>query len=259
MRVLIISSYPRVDRLRYKQKILRGLLRRGCDVKILYSGIRAVEYMQEARRRRLLSLSGLLSHGRSESAGGPEPTAGSEPIPLSKLADEHDVEVGYFRSLDAHAVETFVVPFRPEHGINLSGSFIPSTLLGALDGRIVGGHYGDLPRFRGRDTVRWPILLNHPTVVTHMYLAKEYDMGDILLKSPVKVTPGDHLPSVRRACQAASAEGHLAVVDASIAGQLRPRPQQEDEGSTFYEMGAFLRDRVDEVLQSGGYASRPGG
>ena len=250
MKILIISSYPRVDSLAYKEAILTGLVRRDCEIKVIYSGIRPIDYFKEARSRELLNLRSLRSRG----AGPKEP--GSEArSKLTDVAARNGVEVGSFKTLASQEALSFVERFDPDHGINLSGQFIPSRLIDAVGGRIVGGHYGDLPRFRGRDTVRWPILLDHPTVVSHMYLAKKYDMGDVLLKTTVRVTRGQGLDVIRRACQETSAKGHLAVVDAFKKGQLHPRPQQESEGTTFYEMGAFLKQRVDELLRSGSYES----
>lgn len=251
MKVLIVSSYPRVDWLRYKQRILEGLVERQHEVKIVYSGTRVHDYVQEARRRNLTS-STLLRRGRE----GKTLTGNGEAGPtLHELADRLGVEAVGFASLGSVDALGFVERFDPEHGINLSGLYIPTRLIHLVGGRIVGGHYGDLPRFRGRDTVRWPILLDHPTVVSHMYLAKEYDMGDILLKSEVRVSPGQHLEEIRRACQEKSAHGHLAVIDAFANGRLAPRSQEESEGTTFYQMGSYLRERVDELLEAGRYES----
>jgi Formyl transferase len=254
MRVLIVSAYPRVDRFAYKARILQGLTERGHDVRIVYSGIRVRDYFLEARRRGLLNASAVRrTRGWGTVREGSD-DAGACPA-LPEFAARLGIEVGLVDSLGSDAARDFVERFNPDHGINLSGQYIPSAFIRLLKGRIVGGHYGDLPRFRGRDTVRWPILMHHPTVVSHMFLSERYDMGDILLKSPVEVTPGQNFADIWRACQERSADGHLKVVDASVSRRLEPRPQLESEGTTFYEMGAFLRKRVDDLLEDGAYRS----
>lgn len=251
MKVLLLSAYPRVDRLHYKNVLLEGLVDRNHEVKILYSGIRSRDYTQEARRRGMLRPGYLLGRFR----GGGNGAAGGEVSSLPTLAERKGVEVVRFTSLGSDETLDFVRRFAPDHTINLAGMFIPGVLLDSLGGRVVGGHYGDLPRFRGRDTVRWPILVDHPTVVSHMYLARKYDMGDVLLKSTVTVRRGQPIEEIRRACQTTSVRGHLAVVDAFVEGRLEPRPQHESEGTTFYEMGTYLRGRVDDILRDGRYES----
>ena len=254
MRVIVLSSYPRVDRFAYKQRILEGLLDRNHEVKIIYSGIRPKDYLKEARRR---DLSDVVAKVKSRVKRAPAAKSeSSEPKEtLSAVAERRGVEVGNFDSLGSDEALSFIQRFEPEHGINLSGLYIPGKTIDAVGGRIAGGHYGDLPRFRGRDTVRWPILLDHPTVVTHMYLARKYDTGDILLQTPIRVTPGMDIAAIRAACQNASAAGHLQVVDAFAQGTLRPEPQAEEDGSTFYEMGSYLRREVDARLSAGRYTS----
>ena len=254
MRVVVLSSYPKVDRFAYKQRILEGLLERGHDVRIVYSGIRPKDYLKEARRRDLSDVAAKVLNRFKRSK--PTEQKSSEPSEtLSSVAARRGVQVGNFESLGSDEALSFINNFDPEHGINLSGLYIPGKVIDAVGGRIAGGHYGDLPRFRGRDTVRWPILLDHPTVVTHMYLARKYDTGDILLKSPISVTPGMNIAAIRAACQEASATGHLQVVDAFAQGTLQPQPQADEDGSTFYEMGSFLRRQVDQRLSDGRYSS----
>jgi methionyl-tRNA formyltransferase len=254
MKILILSSYPRVDRFAYKQRILEGLLDRDHDVKIMYSGIRPKDYLKEARRRDLSDVAAKVV-SRIKPSKGPQRESSEPSETLSAVAERRGVEVRNFDSLGSDDALSFIRSFDPEHGVNLSGLYIPGKTIDAVGGRIAGGHYGDLPRFRGRDTVRWPILLDHPTVVTHMYLARKYDTGDILLKSPIRVTPGMDIGAIRAACQDASAAGHLQVVDAFAEGTLRPQPQAQEDGSTFYEMGSFLRRKVDERLSRGSYSS----
>src|SRR3954453_13148076 len=143
MRILLLSSYPVVDRLPYKVRILEGLLTRGCDVSIAYSGVHPTDYLREARRRGLLRPTAV----RSMKSGG---ATIDHAVRLSELAAARGVETVSFRRLDGPEALSFVRAFHPEHTINLSGLYIPGSFLAAANHRVVGAHYGDLPRFRGR-------------------------------------------------------------------------------------------------------------
>jgi methionyl-tRNA formyltransferase len=156
------------------------------------------------------------------------------------LADPRTIS--FFRQFEPHLVH------------NVSALFVPKSLLEVTGGRVVGAHYADLPRLRGRDTIRWSILLGHPLRVTHMLLAPALDAGDVVCREDVDVVRGDDISTLRRKCQAKSAGGHLTVAAAVAEHRLEPSPQDLSAGSTFYEMGDFLRAKVDELLLTHRYS-----
>jgi methionyl-tRNA formyltransferase len=118
----------------------------------------------------------------------------------------------------------------------------------------VGAHYADLPRIRGGDTVRWSVLLDHPLAVTHLFLAPALDMGDIVARTPVPVEKGDSIEDLRRKCRRACERGHLRVIDSIVDGTLEASPQRLEDGSTFYRMGRYLREKADRALADRAYS-----
>jgi folate-dependent phosphoribosylglycinamide formyltransferase PurN len=252
MRAIVLSSYPLVDRFAHKERVLRDLCDRGIETYLLYAGTAPADYVREARRRRpLLELRGRLSMaGRSQrgpSEGGPRARK------LAHVARDLGIRVVEVRALgDAECLRT-VSTFHPDVLFNLSALYVPKVFLDAADHRVVGGHYADLPRLRGTDTVRWTILLDHPMVVSHQVLTAEFDMGDIVRRTPVEVRRGDDIATIRRRCRTAAAEGCLAVADALASGELLHERQRREDGTTFFRMGTYLRKRVDEILLLGRY------
>jgi methionyl-tRNA formyltransferase len=250
VKAVVLSSYPLVDRFAYKERLLRGLQERGFEVRLVYAAIAPADYAREALRRRpLVEMRDRLRH-----RGAPRPSvADARASKLRDAARDLGVDLSEFRSLGDDDCLRSVSTFAPDVVFNVSALYIPPPFLEAARFRVVGGHYGELPRLRGSDTVRWTILLDHPLLVSHQILGPELDMGDVVVKLPVEVRRGDDIGAVRRRCQEATAEGHLAVADRVAAGSLERKPQRREEGSTFFAMGRYLRGRVDRILAEGQY------
>jgi hypothetical protein len=258
MRVVVLSSYPLVDAFAHKETVLRGLVERGYETRLFYAGLAPGDYIREARRRR--PLLELRSRVRARRAYSSRP---SEPRPkarrLRDTAQDLGVPVLPFHSLGEPDCARAIASFAPDVLLNLSALYVPKAFLEASGYRVVGGHYADLPRLRGVDTVRWSILLDHPMIVSHQFLTPEFDMGNVVSRVPVAVRRGDGIPAIRRRCQDAAAAGHLAVAEHIAVGKLKSEPQRAKDGTTFFQMGAYLRDHVDKVLRDGRYSHASGG
>jgi len=225
----------------------------GVEVVVVYAGTRFSDYYREIRRRGYRDLPRSSSGGQDNSVDAAGATEGRW-MTLKRQALESNVQVHSFPTLEAPQCLSFFERYSPDIVHNVSGLFVPRSLLEVTGGRVVGGHYADLPRLRGRDTIRWSILLDHPLRVTHMLLAPVMDTGDVIRHSSIDVSKGDDIPSLRRKCQRKSAEGHLAIAEDVAEGRLDPVPQDLSAGSTFYQMGRFLRAKVDELLSEQRYS-----
>ncbi|NIM96733.1 MAG: hypothetical protein GTO24_01220, partial [candidate division Zixibacteria bacterium] len=177
---------------------------------------------------------------------------------LSKLAKQNQIPVRYFSKLADMDCLEFMRSCEPDVIINLSGVYVPRELLSLPKLGVLSGHYGFLPVLRGGDTIRWTIWLDLPMVVSHMFLAPELDMGDILRTSPIPVTRGDTIACIRKKCQMAVVEGHLEILDSIARGSLKRRVQRKAEGSVFFMMGRHLRKQVDKKLELGLYENYAG-
>jgi len=245
MRVIILSCFPLIDKLPYKNKVLKGLVeRKPQDIALLYVKTKLLDYCNELKGKR--ELVSKLIKIRSSSPLRFE-------IKLFDAARESGINVVMFKNFDIKCLR-WLRDFRPDIIHNLTGLYIPRAVLKIPRYGVVGAHYADLPRIRGSDTIRWSILLDLPVVVSHMFLLPKLDLGDILLKSPVEVRRGDNIEIIRRKCQEQNAMGHLRVYDMIKAGELAPIKQREEEGSRFYRMGKFLRNKVDYLLSECQYS-----
>jgi methionyl-tRNA formyltransferase len=169
------------------------------------------------------------------------------------MARQLGVAVKGFDRLGNPECLAYLHELRPTVAINLSGVYLSRKLLDSFEMGIIGGHYAELPRIRGGDTVRWTVLLDAPMIVTHMFLVPGLDLGDILRTVSIPVRRGDDILTIRGKCQAAAIAGHLELIDGLANGALERRRQQPEEGSTFYRMGDYLRGEVDRILREGQY------
>ena len=250
MKAIVLSSFPLVDKMSYKGRVLEGLVERGIEVVIIYAATALWDYYREFRRR--CTLWDVRQRLFARARKGTHPTGAN--APLRETARRLGIHVEFFRRFsDPHCLR-MVREYGPDFVHNLSALFIPAKLLEATNHRVIGGHYGDLPRLRGSDMIRWTILLDQPMIISHMLLSPRLDMGDIVAKTAVQVHRSDDVLDIRRKCQTTAAVGHLTVVDRMANGELRPLKQNEKDGSMFYRMGRFLKTEVDRILTRQGYS-----
>lgn len=262
MRVALLSAFPRIDRHAYKAYFLDRLLSRPWvrpeDVLLVYGQSRLRDYRRELRRlgvgevvRKVPQLLSRRAPNRPDGMARP-----AAPESIATLARERGVRVEVFDRFNSPDCLALLRRFQPDSIHSMTGAFIPSELLSLASSPagVVGGHYGLLPELRGTDTVRWAIYLDRPIMVSHMALAPELDMGDILSVSPVPVHRGDTFADIFRKCQYVGADGHIAVLEAIQGNTLRRTPQREEEGSLFHRMGPFMRRKVDAKLTDEAYA-----
>lgn len=262
MKVVILSSLPRIDRHAYKAYFLDRLLGRPWarpeDVLLVYGQSRPRDYRRELRRMGpgevLRKLPGLLSRrgpGRARA-----PAGAARPATMAAVARRRGVRVEVFDALGSPDCLALLRDFGADSVHSLSGAFVPPEVLATAAGPtgVVGGHYGLLPMLRGTDTVRWAVYLDLPVMVSHMALAPELDLGDILSVRPVAVQRGEALSDIYRKCQYAVADGHVEILDALHDGSVRRTPQRREEGSLFQRMGPLMRRKVDDKLVRQEYA-----
>ena len=260
MKILILNSFPLVDNSYYKKKFLRELLSRKDVISqsaMVYSHTRLKDYYDQAIQRvgKKESIVRFLNNRKAEK---------SKTSPDNNDRDLGNLNVDRFAQSLGCAVKkyarhnepqclSFISAFAPDLIFNLSGMYIPKAIISASKYGVVSGHYALLPDIRGGDTPRWTILLNKPMVVSHMFLAPELDMGDIISRITVDVNRGDSIFDIRKKCQLVNVQGALAVFDSIVNNKLERIPQKKEDGSMFYTMGQRLRNKVDEALQQQHY------
>jgi methionyl-tRNA formyltransferase len=253
MRILVLSAFPFLDYQAYRQEFLRHLGRHLPDVNdvaLVYSHATLSAHFAEAKR-----LSGNINVRQKliRKVSGEKAGTIKAKERLEKLAAKLEIPVRKFSRLGDTTCLRFIREFRPDVIFSLAGVYIPNEVLTLPHIGVVGAHYALLPDIRGGDTIRWTIFLNKPLYVSHMLLASKIDMGDILLRVPVTVEPGDGISDLRAKCQDLNGKGHMDVLDHLLAGTLRAEPQQENQGHTFYRMGQYLQNKVDRMLSERRY------
>lgn len=249
MKLVILSSFPKFDKLQYKIIFLTEVLKKNyiSDLILIYSHKSLFDHYKELKKRfhqikfkAKINNVNLLEVANHES--------------LENFAKKNGIKIYKFdRFFDRKCIE-LLKEYNFDLGINFSGEYIPKTILNIPKLGVIGAHYGKLPEIRGGDTIRWTIYLNFPMYVSHFFLTDVLDMGDIALFSKVTVKRGDTILTIRKKCQQKALEGHLKILDKIYYGQLELVKQKPEMGSTYYRMGKYLAKKVDEILKNNLYA-----
>lgn len=264
MRVVVLSTFPWLDRHAYKHHFLQQLARKpyvkAADVVLVYGKTRLADYSREASK---LGWRESLSRLFPSKKEGQLPVARQNPGPgarattsqsLRATATALNMRVHLFPSLGDQPCIKFLKAFDPDAVINLGGQYVPRAVLQLARNGVFSAHYAELPAIRGSDTVRWSLLLDRPLAVTHISLAPALDMGDILRLERVAIRNGDSFGDVYRRCQDVATAGHLELLDALHQGAVGRLPQRRSQGQLFYRMGRHLREKVDNLLRHNSYS-----
>lgn len=255
MKIIVLSSFPLLDRHAYKKAFLPLLAAKpyANEICLLYHKVGLSGTGREILR---LGLGEAFSKWKRMLAAPQTKNGDSssvEPGTLSDIARRLNIPIKRFSRLSNSDCQDFLKSFSPDVMLNLSGQYIPPSVLSLPKIGVIGAHYGLLPRFRGTDTPRWNIFLDEPLTVCHMHLVEKMDRGDILLKQRVSVEKGDTYSDIYKKCQQLGAEGYLKILDQLAAGTLQRQPQSRADGNLFYRMGDGLRQKVDTMLADKAY------
>jgi hypothetical protein len=263
VKVLVLASLPLAERHPTKAAFLEGVAaaRSSAEVVLAFDNISPASYLRAVQRE-----GGVDSAVRKAKLLGRSLGPVSDSINnrtgdrLDRVALGLGFRVHYFSDFRARRMQALVSEFGADIAFNLSVSYVPPFILDGCGLGVVGAHYGDLPRFRGGDTVRWTILQQAPLVVSTMLLRAQLDTGPVLTRCRIPVERGDDVARLRTKCQVAASAERLRVFERAREGVLQPDEQDLSQGSTFFKMGSHLRARVDSLLSKGEYVHyEPGG
>lgn len=248
MKIIILSSFPLIDKNKYKIDFLENILHRNPKkIAVVYSHCSLTDHIYFLKKK-IYDIS-----FRNNSSSTVQINSILPKKSLSSIAKKYEIIIKKFKRFSVQECIEYIKKFEPDIIHNFSGEIVPKDILEISKYGVISGHYGKLPEIRGGDSPRWSILLNFPLFVTHMFLNDKLDMGDILRFEKVPIEKGDSLHSIRIKCQIANLNGHLELYDSIKRGKIIGIKQTTEEGHTYYRMGKYLRKKVEYILSNGQY------
>ena len=146
---------------------------------------------------------------------------------------------------DLHAPEVLdhIAALQPGVGAVYGGPILRPDLFELPARGTIGIHHGLLPHYRGKKTTFWAINNGEPEVgVAIQRIGAGLDRGDILGDATVSVGRRP-LPSLVRELERAGLDLYVDALCRLQRGQLRARPQPQDEGRLFKDptLGEMIR------------------
>lgn len=118
---------------------------------------------------------------------------------------------------------------------------------------IVNAHAGALPGFRNMNTVEWALYTGSPVVGTVHRIDSGIDTGGILLERPLDLSAARSVAQAREIAFDQVARLIAPAVVGHARGEIQERPQPR-QGTRWYVMHPYLRDRLDCRLRAGATA-----
>lgn len=241
MRAVLVSRYPRVDTLEWKQQVGAGLLESGADVSVLYSRASLLDQASAGLQadglgvlRRYLAL-----RGRDRS--------GAPACSLAEWAAQRGLLVERVRRLGDAAP---LARLAPDVLVLVGADLVPGSLLAVPRLGTINAHYGLLPAYRGMNVTEWSVLRGDPIGVTVHLVDPGIDTGPILLQERISIEPADTFATLRRKHQDLAAQLLVRAALTLRDGTARPIPQPADQGRQYYRMHPALRRVAEERLRA---------
>ena len=112
------------------------------------------------------------------------------------------------------------------------GQIIPARLLNIPKLGWINSHASLLPKYRGAAPIQWAIANGESkTGVTTMRIDAGMDTGDMLLQEEIGIAPEETAPELAESMAEAGAPLMLETLRGIAAGNLAPRPQNNDEAT----------------------------
>jgi len=272
VRIVLLSRFPRFDRLAWKADLFRGMCELGLKPQaVIYDSCSWSEQAAEAFRR--FGPGGaarkLLRRGGEVHAGDPaSPRSGAQrsvvypgarhgnaapahgkPPRLERLARDAAVPVHQVPSHNQPECLELLRALSPDLILLLGTRIIRKPVLEIPRIGVLNPHYGPLPEVRGMNATEWAVWLGKPTGVTIHFVAPGIDQGDILHFEPFPIDPGDSPAMLRAKCQTVAVRGFLKVLADLDSGVAIRRPQRPEDGRQYYTMNVALKRRLANRLR----------
>jgi methionyl-tRNA formyltransferase len=248
MNVTLISRYPRVDTLPWKQRVGEALLAAGMRVSVLYSRASLPDQALAGIREEGIGVLRRYLDLRRSGTGAP-PTRS-----LASWAEQRELEVTRTSRLSDPAP---LAALAPDVAVLLGADIVPPDLLSVPRLGTINAHYGLLPAYRGMNVTEWSVLRGDPIGVTVHLVEPGIDTGPILVQQRIELEPGETFESLRRKHQALAAELLVAATKALVDGTARPVRQARDAGRQYYRMHPALRRVAERRLRDQARAVAP--
>ncbi len=166
--------------------------------------------------------------------------------PVKECALEHNIEVFQPETMKNHAVEGLLNELNPDLiAVVAYGKLLPGYVLRFPKYGCINVHGSLLPKYRGAGPIQWAVI-NGETVtgVTTMYMGRELDAGDILLKSELQIGADDTAEVVYDKLSDMGADLLVETVSALKSGTITPIPQ-DSSLATYAPMLTKDTGRID--------------
>ena len=238
MRITVLLRFPKVERADWKRAIVDGLLDRGHEVALVFG---ESSYFRHAR-------AALKTYGFDAfQSSDPKRSDPSGPK-LAGYFKERGVSVYRVGDLNGTAAQNRVRELKTDLLLLLGTGIIREPILDIPQVGTLHCHQGDLPAYRGVNTIEWSILNGDSVCITTHYVNAGIDTGEILLTRRISLMADDTIASIRRKCHEEAVPLLLETVDQIADGSIQPRPQSAADGMQYFSMHPLFLETVERTI-----------
>lgn len=151
-------------------------------------------------------------------------------------------------SLSGEAGVQLLRRWRPDLVIYAGGGILRSAFLDVPTIGTLNAHAGPLPDFRGMNSSEWAVLNGVEPEITTILVDEGIDTGPIIGVHPIDGLPADSVAHLRGLSTVASVQALVADTHRFAEGDVKQRPQREQDGLQHYVMSGPVVEVLDRYL-----------
>jgi len=147
--------------------------------------------------------------------------------PVKECALAHEIPVYQPETMKNKAVAGLLDELQPDLiAVVAYGKLLPGYVLRYPKYGCINVHGSLLPKYRGAGPIQWAVINGEKTTgVTTMYMGREMDTGDMLLKRELAIGAEDTAEDVFESLSVMGADLLIETIEGLQAGTITPQPQ----------------------------------
>lgn len=156
-----------------------------------------------------------------------------QPTPVKAVAEEYNIPVYQPERIKDSEFCDFLETIDADLYVVVAyGQILSERILNIPKYGCINVHGSLLPKYRGAAPIQWSIINgDKKTGVTIMYMDKECDTGDMILKEEIEITPEDTYGSLHDKMAPVGADTLLKAIRLIEEGKAAPLKQRESEAT----------------------------
>lgn len=233
-KIVIMLRFPRAEKSFWKIKIIETLIDAGYDVALVFAHKSIFSHAKFAYKLYGDKIFNSTKNLLNDKNNKPIYNYFKSRIKIIRVDGENSLKT-----------EKEIRLLYPDLILLLGTGIIRKNILDIPNIGVIHVHQGNLPYYRGVNTIEWSILRDDSVYITSHFVTPGIDMGNIILKKKISISSDDNINIIREKCKNQTADLIIRSVKLVMEKNNEFTTQHPEEGKQYFEMHPFFKNLVE--------------